>query len=230
MTNLNTEPSQTTISLLLVDDHVVVREGIRMRLELEPTLEVIGEASNGQEAVSESKRIRPDVIIMDLQMPIMDGVEAIATIKAAQPDTEIIALTSVLEDNMVVSAVQAGAAGYLLKEGNSDMLIEAIHAAAQGEVRLSPEAQKRLTKEIRSEEMREPLTPRESEVLRWLARGYSNKDIAEQMGVSEMTVKTHVSNTLSKLQLKSRTQAALWAIKYGFVGVDSIVLLREDYD
>lgn len=230
MTNLNTEPSQTTISLLLVDDHVVVREGIRMRLELEPTLEVIGEASNGQEAVSESKRIRPDVIIMDLQMPIMDGVEAIATIKAAQPDTEIIALTSVLEDNMVVSAVQAGAAGYLLKEGNSDMLIETIHAAAQGEVRLSPEAQKRLTKEIRSEEMREPLTPRESEVLRWLARGYSNKDIAEQMGVSEMTVKTHVSNTLSKLQLKSRTQAALWAIKYGFVGVDSIVLLREDYD
>lgn len=213
------------IRLLLVDDHAVVREGLKMILALEDNLEIIGEASNGSEAVEESKRIRPDVIIMDLQMPVMNGVEAIAAIKTEQPEIEIIALTSVLEDKMVIGAVEAGAAGYLLKEGKSDILVEAINAAARGEVRLHPEASKRLAKEIRAPEMRETLTPRESDTLRWLARGYSNKGIAQQMGISEMTIKTHVSNILSKTHLNSRTQAALFALKEGYIGLDSINLL-----
>ena len=208
------------IRLLLVDDHEVVRQGLHLFLEPDDSLEIVGEANNGQEAVAQAARLEPDVILMDLLMPVMDGVSAIREIKERAPEIEIIALTSVLEDRLVVDAVQAGAMGYLLKDTNADALIEAIYAAAKGEVRLHPEAAKRLVREVRSEGMREALTPRETDVLRLLAKGRSNKNIADATGLSEGTVKTHVSRILSKLALSSRTQAALFALKEGLVGLE----------
>jgi two-component system, NarL family, response regulator LiaR len=209
-----------TIRLLLVDDHVVVRQGLRMVLSLEPDLDIIGEANNGQEALSLVKKLNPQVVLMDLLMPVMDGVSAIRAIKKDYPDIEVVALTSVLEDRLVIDAVEAGAAGYLLKESGPEELIEAIRAAAKGEVRLHPKAQKRLIKEVRTPEMRESLTERETETLRLISKGMSNKEIAEQLSVSEVTVKTHVSSILSKLNLQSRTQAALFALKEGLVGLE----------
>jgi DNA-binding NarL/FixJ family response regulator len=208
------------IRVLLVDDHTVVRQGLRMVMSLEDDLEVVGEAANGREAVEAVAREAPDVVLMDLLMPVMNGVEAIRTIKAAHPEVEAVALTSVLEDRMVVDAVEAGAAGYLLKETGPEALFEAIRAAARGEVRLDPRAQKRLVREVRTPEMRESLTPRETDTLRLLAKGLANKEIARELGVSEVTVKTHVSNVLSKLGLQSRTQAALFALKEGLTGLD----------
>lgn len=221
------QENQEKIRLVLVDDHVVVREGLRMILNLDDGLEVIGQASNGQEGVEEVKRLRPDVVLMDLKMPVMDGVTAIREIKSNFPDIELIALTSVLEDKLVVNAVEAGAAGYLLKEGDSEMLIEAIYAANRGEVRLHPDAKKRLSREVRTPEMRESLTPRETDTLRLVAKGHPNKYIAEELGVSEMTIKTHVSNVLSKLNLQSRTQAALFALREGIIGIDSLETLER---
>jgi two-component system, NarL family, response regulator LiaR len=208
------------IRLLLVDDHVVVRQGLRMVLSLEPDLDIIGEANNGQEALNLVKKLDPQVVLMDLLMPVMDGVSAIRAIKKEYPDIEVVALTSVLEDRLVIDAVEAGAAGYLLKESGPEELIEAIRAAAKGEVRLHPKAQKRLIKEVRTPEMRESLTERETETLRLIAKGLSNKEIANQLSVSEVTVKTHVSSILSKLNLQSRTQAALFALKEGLVGLE----------
>jgi two-component system, NarL family, response regulator LiaR len=208
------------IRLLLVDDHVVVRQGLRMVLGLEPDLDIIGEANNGQEALTLIKKLNPQVVLMDLLMPVMDGVSAIRAVKKDYPDIEVVALTSVLEDRLVIDAVEAGAAGYLLKESGPEELIEAIRAAAKGEVRLHPKAQKRLIKEVRTPEMRESLTERETETLRLIARGLSNKEIADKLSVSEVTVKTHVSSILSKLNLQSRTQAALFALKEGLVGLE----------
>ena len=208
------------IRLLLVDDHVVVRQGLRMVLALEPDLEIIGEANNGSEALGLIKKLNPQVVLMDLLMPVMDGVSAIHAIKKDYPDIEVVALKSVLEDRLVIDAVEAGAAGYLLKESGPEELIEAIRAAAKGEVRLHPKAQKRLIKEVRTPEMRESLTERETETLRLIAKGMSNKEIAENLTVSEVTVKTHVSSILSKLNLQSRTQAALFALKEGLVGLE----------
>ena len=208
------------IRLLLVDDHVVVRQGLNMVLSLEPDLDVVGEAGNGKEALEQVAKLEPQVVLMDLLMPVMDGISAIRAIKKDFPDIEVVALTSVLEDRLVIDAVEAGAAGYLLKESGPGELVEAIRAAAKGEVRLHPKAQKRLVKEVRTPEMRESLTERETETLRLVAKGHANKDVAEIMGVSEVTVKTHVSSILSKLNLTSRTQAALFALKEGLVGLD----------
>lgn len=212
--------SEHSIRLLLVDDHIVVRQGLRMVLSLEAGLEIIGEAGNGQEALDLIPSLEPEVILMDLLMPVMDGVTAIRKIKQLYPDIEVVALTSVLEDRLVIDAVEAGAAGYLLKESGPEDLIEAIHAAAKGEVRLHPKAQKRLIREVRTPEMRESLTERETDTLRLVARGMSNKEIAKNLEVSEVTVKTHVSSVLSKLNLSSRTQAALFALKEGLVGLE----------
>ena len=208
------------IRLLLVDDHTVVRQGLKMVLSLEPDLEVVGEAGNGQEAVGQVAKLDPQVVLMDLLMPVMDGVSAIRAIKQSYPEVEVVALTSVLEDRLVIDAVEAGAAGYLLKESGPAELVEAIRAAAKGEVRLHPKAQQRLVKEVRTPEMRESLTERETETLRFVAKGHANKEIAELMGVSEVTIKTHVSSVLSKLNLSSRTQAALFALKEGLVGLE----------
>ena len=220
-TRMNEEPaSPAPIRLLLVDDHVVVRQGLRMVLGLEPDFEIVGEASNGSEAVEAARQLTPQVVLMDLLMPVMNGVDAIRNIKAEQPEIEIVALTSVLEDRLVIDAVEAGAMGYLLKETGPDTLFEAIRAASRGEVRLDPRARKRLLREVRTPEMRESLTARETETLRLLARGLANREIAEELGVSEMTVKTHVSSILSKLDLSSRTQAALFALREGLVGLE----------
>jgi DNA-binding NarL/FixJ family response regulator len=182
---------------------------------------VVGEAGDGREALAQVAALRPDVVVMDLLMPVMDGVAATRAIRAAYPEVEVVALTSVLEDRMVVDAVEAGAAGYLLKETRPDDLFEAVRAAARGEVRLDPRAQQRLMRELRAPkpdpDANEALTERERDVLRHLARGATNKAIAQALGVGEATVKTHVSNLLAKLGLKSRTQAALHALREGIV-------------
>lgn len=208
------------IRILVVDDHAVVRQGLRLFLEPDEGLEIVGEAANGKEALEAAERLKPDVVLMDLLMPVMDGVSAIRELKKRQPDTEVVAVTSVLEDRLVVDAVQAGAMGYLLKDTDSDALIEAIYAAGRGEVRLHPEAARRLVKEMRTADMRETLTVRETEILKCIGKGQSNKEIAEALGLSELTVKTHVSRLLSKLDLSSRTQAALFALKQGLVSLD----------
>ena len=219
MDNDSPQPN-VPIRVLLVDDHLVVRQGLKMVLGLEEDLVIVGEASNGEEAVSAALELTPQVVLMDLLMPVMNGVDAIRTIKANQPEIEIVALTSVLEDRLVIDAVEAGAMGYLLKETGPDTLFEAIRAASRGEVRLDPRARKRLLREVRTPEMRESLTARETDTLRLLARGLANREIATELGVSEMTVKTHVSSILSKLDLKSRTQAALFALREGLVGLE----------
>jgi len=215
-------PEATAVRVLLVDDHAVVRQGLRLFLGLDPLIDVIGEAANGEEALQAAATLHPDVVIMDLMMPVMDGITATRTLKRQHPDTEVIALTSTLEEHKVNGAIEAGAISYMLKDASSDTLADAIHAAARGEVRLHPEAAKRLVRDFRGGEMRESLTPKETIVLQLLAHGYSNRDIATDQGVSEATVKTHVSRLLSKLGLDSRTQAALYALKHGIATLDGV--------
>ena len=206
-----------TIDILIVDDHSVVRQGLKMFLGLDPELNVIGEAVNGKQAVELAAQLKPDVVLMDLMMPVMDGVTATQEIRSKLPDVEVIALTSVLEDASVVGAVRAGAIGYLLKDTQADELCRAIKAAAAGQVQLSPQAAARLVREVRAPESPETLTERETDVLRLLATGKANKEIALALHVSETTVKTHVSNILMKLGVSSRTQAALHAVRIGLV-------------
>ncbi|MFC4425249.1 response regulator [Deinococcus navajonensis] len=208
------------VRVLLVDDHAVVRQGIRMFLGTADNIDIIGEARNGQEALDLTRDLEPHVVLMDLNMPVMDGITAIRELRQRCPEVEVIALTSVLEDRKVIDAVQAGATGYLLKDTDADALEEAIHAAAKGEVRLHPEAAKRLAREVRTPDMREHLTPRETEILKLVARGRANKEIARELNVEEPTVKTHVTRVLSKLGLASRTQAAIFAYKEGLVGLE----------
>jgi DNA-binding NarL/FixJ family response regulator len=206
-----------TIRILLVDDHSVVRQGLRMFLNLDPELEVVGEAVNGAEGVRLAHELKPDIVLMDMLMPVMDGVEATAVIRRELPDTEVIALTSVLDDSSVFGAIRAGAIGYLLKDTEADELNRAIRAAAAGQVQLSPAAAARLVREVRVPDNPEPLTGRENDVLRLIAGGMSNKEIAQALGIGEKTVKTHVSNILGKLGVLSRTQAALYAVREGLV-------------
>jgi DNA-binding NarL/FixJ family response regulator len=206
------------IRILIADDHSVVRQGLRMFLGLDPELEVVGEADTGRQALHLAERLRPDVVLMDLLMPEMDGVAATAAIRQALPETEVIALTSVLEDEQVVGAVRAGAIGYLLKTTEADELCRAIKAAAAGQVQLAPEAARRLLREVRApEQPAVPLSERETDVLRLLASGLANKEIARSLGIGEQTVKTHVSSILGKLGVQSRTQAALYAQRTGLV-------------
>jgi DNA-binding NarL/FixJ family response regulator len=210
-----------SIRILLVDDHSVVRQGLRMFLALEPDLEIVGEAGDGAEALRLARELRPDVVLMDLLMPVMDGITATGLLRRELPDTEVVALTSVLEDEKVVGAVRAGAIGYLLKDTQADELRRAIRAAAAGQVQLSPQAAARLMREVKAPESPEALTERETEVLRLLAHGASNKEIAQTLTIGEKTVKTHVSNILAKLGVPSRTQAALYAVRIGLVSVDA---------
>lgn len=208
------------IRIVIADDHSVVRQGLRMFLALDPDLEVVGEASDGAEAVRVAKELTPDVVLMDLLMPVMDGITAIGVIRRELPDTEVVALTSVLEDEKVVGAVRAGAIGYLLKDTESDELRRAIKAAAAGQVQLSPKAAARLVREVRAPESPETLTEREIEVLKLVAAGKANKEIAAALSIGEKTVKAHVSNLLAKLGMQSRTQAALYAVRIGLVPAD----------
>ena len=209
------------ITVLLADDHSVVRQGLRMFLGLDPDLEVVGEARDGEEAVRRTRELEPDVVLMDILMPGMDGIEATTTIRRQMPDTEVIALTSVLEDEKVFSAIRAGAIGYLLKDTEADELCRAIKAAAAGQVQLSPAAAARLMRQVRAPEDPDELTPRELDVLRLLAHGLANKEIARDLGIGEKTVKTHVSSILSKMGVLSRTQAALQALRMGLVDLDA---------
>jgi two-component system, NarL family, response regulator LiaR len=207
-----------SIQVLIADDHTVVRQGLRMFLSSDPELEIVGEARDGAEAVRLARQLQPDVVLMDLLMPVMDGIAATAAIRREVPDTEVVALTSVLEDTAVIDAVRAGAIGYLLKDTDAHELRRAIKAAAAGQVQLSPQAAARLLREVRAPETRtEPLTERETEVLQLLAQAQSNKEIARALHIAEQTVKTHVSHILDKLGVPSRTHAALYAIRAGLV-------------
>ncbi|HEX4358574.1 MAG TPA: response regulator transcription factor [Pseudonocardia sp.] len=205
------------VRVLIADDHSVVRQGLRMFLKLDPELEVVGEAADGAEAIRMARALKPDVVLMDLLMPGTDGITATARIRAEVPQTEVLALTSVLEDASVVGAVQAGAIGYLLKDTQAEQLCKAIKAAAKGQVQLAPEAAARLVREVRTPDNPESLTGRETEVLRALATGLTNREIGRALNIGERTVKTHVSHLLGKLGLQSRTQAALYAVRIGLV-------------
>ena len=209
---------QGQIRIMIVDDHGVVREGLRAYLELEPDLAVVGEARDGREAVRRAPEVRPDVILMDLLMPNMDGVEATAAIKQQLPDVHVIVLTSFVDDERVVPAIKAGATSYLLKDVAAVDLARAIRGAHAGQAQLHPEVARRLMQQVtapRKQDAATDLTEREREVLGLVARGRSNKEIARELVVSERTVKGHVSNILGKLGLQDRTQAALYAVRHG---------------
>ena len=205
------------IRILIADDHSVVREGLRNFLQRDPDLAVVGEAANGAEAIKLSQQLRPDVVLMDLLMPVIDGIAATVSIRNALPETAVIVLTSVLESAAVIGAVKAGVIGYLLKDTQAPELRRAIKAATTGQVQLSPEASAYLMREVRATAPSEPLTERETEVLRLLAQGQSNKEIAHHLHIVEDTVKVHVKHILAKLGVQSRTQAVLHAMRLGLV-------------
>jgi DNA-binding NarL/FixJ family response regulator len=209
----NSEP----IRVLIVDDHEVVRRGLRGFLELQDDMEVVGEASDGAIAISLADSLEPDVVLMDLMMPNVDGLTAIASIRQSHPTTDIVAVTSFIEEDKVTAALEAGASGYLLKDASADEVADAIRAAFAGEVHLDPQVARVLAQRMRArrdEVPTEALTPREMEVLQLLARGAANKEIAADLSITERTARTHVSNILGKLGLASRTQAALWAVEH----------------
>jgi NarL family two-component system response regulator LiaR len=215
------------IRVLIVDDHAVVRQGLRMFIEMQGDMEILGEASNGNEAVEMSARLNPDVILLDLLMPEMDGVEATRRILEINPQARVLILTSFGEDDKVFPAIRAGAQGYLLKDVQPFDLVQAIRETHQGKAQLHPDVARRLMRAVSDDTIDQKpkgtsspkevdsLTDREREVLDLIAQGFSNREIAEQMVISEKTVKTHVSNLLDKLGLDDRTRAAIWALKHG---------------
>lgn len=209
---------QPTIRTLIVDDHAIVREGLRFLLDEEPSIDVVGEAANGVEAVSMAKKHQPDVILMDLVMPKMDGLTAIGHVADVSPDSQVLVLTSFADDRKVHDAVKSGAIGYLLKDVLRPDLIRAIHAAADGRPTLHPEAQRQLMRQVTHRQppsQLDSLTRREKDVLKLIAAGMSNKLIARELHLTEGTVKGYVSAILAKLDVSDRTQAALYAVKHG---------------
>ena len=211
------------IRILIADDHAIVREGLRALIATEPDLELVGEATDGIQAVSKAQALRPDVILLDLMMPRMDGVEAINEIKKSWQDARVIVLTSFSDDEKVFSAIRSGALGYLLKDSSPSDLLQAISTVANGEGFLSPAIASKVMREINQPPKlpptQDPLTEREVEILQLVAQGLTNDGIAEKLVVSERTVRTHVSNILAKLQLANRTQAALYALKEGLASL-----------
>ena len=204
------------IRVLLVDDHGVVRRGLRGYLELLDDIEIVGEAENGLTAIELSAALVPDVILMDIVMPKLDGIGAIGRIKAAQPRVQIVALTSFIEEDQVLAALESGASGFILKDAEADDVAAAIRAAYNDEVHLDPAAARILAKGMRTRVQPQPvesLTDRELEVLSLVGHGRSTKEIATDLGITERTARTHVSNILGKLDLESRTQAALYAVE-----------------
>jgi NarL family two-component system response regulator LiaR len=201
-----------------VDDHAIIREGLRVLLSEAPEIEVVGEAGHGADAIELAASLRPDVILMDLVMPGMDGIQAIQSIRKLTPSSQVLVLTSFGDDHRVRDAIQAGAIGYLLKDILKAELLQAIHAAARGQPALHPEAQRQLMMQLIAPAARsllENLTPRERNVLQLIVRGQSNKEIAATLHVTEGTIKGHVSAILAKLGVADRTQAALYAVKHG---------------
>ncbi|MEM7112496.1 MAG: response regulator transcription factor [Chloroflexota bacterium] len=208
------------VTVLIVDDHAMVREGLLTFLELNEGIEVIGEASNGQEAIALTKRLSPDIVLMDLVMPETDGIAATKAIRQQHPNTKVIALTSFGEEDRVVAAVRAGAAGYLLKNVSPPDLVRAIEDVYRGDVHLHPAIARTLVEQVTDSPTNPPppdLTKRELEVLQLIANGFTNQDIAVELGIVVKTVKVHVGNILKKLGLADRTQAAVYAIRMGLV-------------
>ncbi len=219
------------ITVLVVDDHEIVRRGICALLETEGDIEVVGEADNGRDAVALAAELTPNVILMDLVMPEMDGVEATRAIRARQSDSHILVLTSFGTDDKLFPAVKAGALGYLLKDTSPEELVQAIRQGAEGHSALDPGVARRLLREFSREPEvippSEPLTDREIEVLRLIARGMSNEQIGAQLEISEATVRTHISHILGKLNLANRTQAALYALRQGLASLDEVDEIGE---
>lgn len=210
------------ISVLIVDDHLVVRQGIRFLLEQMNDIDIIGEASDGQQAVDMVQQHLPDVVLLDLIMTPMDGIEATREIRRLSPNTQVIILTSHHKDDQIFDAIKAGALSYLLKDVSSDELVAAIRAAADGETVLSPRVAQRVLQEVQKSEnsLLDQLTSRELDVLTRIAHGRSNREIAIDLSIKDQTVKTHVSNILSKLHLADRTQAAIYALKQKLIPLD----------
>jgi NarL family two-component system response regulator LiaR len=208
------------IRVLVVDDHAVVREGLRAFLELQDGIEVAGEAADGEEALAAADRLRPDVVLMDLVMPRLDGISALRALRERLPDARVIVLTSFLDDDKLLPALRAGAAGYLLKNAQPQELARAVRVAHAGEALLDPVVAARLVDSLATDEAEQPLdrlTPREREVLELIGRGFPNKQIARRLNLSEKTVKTHVGHVLAKLDVTDRTQAAVLAVRAGLV-------------
>ena len=219
------EAGAGSLRVLIVDDHRVVREGLRSYLSLFDEIAIVGEASEGGEAVELVRELAragtpPDVVLLDLLMEPMDGISATAAIKREHPHVEIVAMTSFLEEERVLAALEAGAVGYLLKDAEADEVVAALHAAQRGEVHLDAQVARELARALRAPRRAQPLerlTDRELEVLRLVAQGLANKAIADRLAISERTARTHVSNLLAKLGLTSRTQAALLAVREGLI-------------
>jgi NarL family two-component system response regulator LiaR len=221
---------KTAIRVLVVDDHAIVRKGIRALLAEVQGIDVIGEASDGQEAMDQADALRPDVILMDLVMPGVDGIEATRQIAADEAGPRILVLTSFAGDDKVFPAIQAGALGYLLKDSAPADLVEAIHQVHRGEPSLQPSIAQKVLNELRRPSVRpptpDPLTDREVEVLRMVAKGLNNPEIAQRLVITEATVRTHVSNILGKLHLANRVQATLYALQEGITSLDDSLAIE----
>jgi NarL family two-component system response regulator LiaR len=220
------------IRVLLTDDHAIVRKGDRALLATERDIQVVGEACDGEEAVDQAESLRPDVILMDLVMPKLDGIEAIGQIMSKLPSTRILVLTSFAADEKVFPAIKAGALGYLLKDSGPEELVGAIRQVHRGEPSLEPSIARKVLLELRHPPTQksltmDPLTERELDILRHVAQGCSNKEIALKLALSELTVRTHVSNILGKLHLASRTQAALYALQKGITSLGDIPVIQD---
>ena len=225
--------TQLPIRVLIVDDHGIVRKGTRALLDRIPDFTVVGEAGNGKEAVAQAKELQPDVILMDLMMPEMDGIEAIGLITATQPNSRILALTSFAADDKVFPAIKAGALGYMLKDADPEDLIQAIRQVHRGEPSLHPSIARKVLQELGRPQTAppspgpDPLTERELEVLQLVAQGLTNQQMAEQLTVAEVTIRTHISNILSKLHLANRVQATLYALREGLTTLENDADVEE---
>ena len=220
------------IRVLIADDHAILRKGIRALLSTEPDIEVVGEAGDGAEALTQAEALLPDVILMDLVMPRMDGIEATRQVTASQQGVRVLVLTSFAADDKVFPAIKAGALGYILKDSGPDDLVQAIHQVYRGEPSLEPEIARKvlfeLSQPLKQPPTPDPLTPRELEVLRLIAQGKSNREIADELVLAELTVRTHVSNILGKLHLANRTQAALYALREGLASLDDVPSPKDE--